>query len=338
MNAYSQIKNITVYTVLLFSFLCFQLKAHSFTKNELCFYNSYDMVVAKDGSGDYSSIQAAIDNCKSYPYDRITIFVKAGIYHEKITVYQWNPQITIIGENKENTIIQYNDYFDSINLGRNSTFHTPTLQIDGNDCVLKNLTIKNTAGEVGQAIALTVNANRVKVEDCNIIGNQDTLFLSGEGFKHYFKDCFIEGTTDYIFGQATAVFENCTLHTKADSYITAASTDKNTAYGFVFLNCQLTATKNATKVYLGRPWRIHAKTVFLNCSMGDFILAEGWHDWKKKESHTTSFYAEYKSKGSGASVENRVSWSHQLTEDEAKKYTLSTILSAENEYTNWYHN
>ncbi|MEJ4087445.1 pectinesterase family protein [Galbibacter orientalis] len=324
------------YTILLSLFFCLLLKAHALPKNDVCFFNDFDMIVAKDGSGDYTSIQEAINNTKSYPYDKITIFVKKGVYNEKVKIYQWNPKVTLIGENKENTIISFNDYFDGINLGRNSTFHTPTLQINGNDCTIKNLTIENTAGKVGQAIALTVNANRVLIENCNIKGNQDTVFLSGEGFKQYFKNCYIEGTTDFIFGQATAVFEDCTIHSKSDSYITAASTDKNTKYGFVFINCKLTADKDVTKVYLGRPWRIYAKTVFLNCTMGSHILPIRWHDWNKNESHKNSFYAEYQTKGASASSKDRVKWSHLLTSSEAKNYTLESILKDRNSIQPWY--
>src|SRR5690606_29906 len=171
---------------------------------------------AADGSGDYLTIQEAINNTKSFPYQRITIRIKNGIYKEKIEVYEWNTNLSLIGEDPEHTVIVYDDYFKKINKGRNSTFLTPTLLVNASGTILKNLKIMNTAGPVGQAVALSITADKVKVENCSIIGNQDTVYLSGAYNKIYFKDCTIEGTTDFIFGQATTVFENCGIHSKGD--------------------------------------------------------------------------------------------------------------------------
>lgn len=296
--------------------------------------DSYNVTVAQDGSGDYTNIQDAINNSKSFPYDRITIFIKKGTYIEKVHVYEWNPKITLIGEDKDETIISFNDYFKSINLGRNSTFHTSTVLIEGHYTQLKNLTIQNTAGPVGQAIALSINANACLIENCNILGNQDTVYLTGENHKQWFKNCFITGTTDFIFGNATALFTDCEINSKSNSYITAASTEKHSAFGFVFKNCTLTATEEANQVYLGRPWRYYAKTVFINCNLGEHIKAEGWHNWNKKEAETSSFYAEYNNTGVGANTKNRVPWSHQLSKKEAKTYTTKNILGI-NAETEW---
>lgn len=284
------------------------------------------MVVSKDGTGDYISIQEAINNSKAFPYKKVIINIKNGVYNEKIHVYSWNTNVSFVGESKEKTIITYNDYFDKINIGRNSTFHTSTVLVEGNDFSAKNLTIQNTAGEVGQAIALTVNATRVYIENCAILGFQDTLHLTGEGFKQYFKNCDIEGSTDFIFGEATVLFENCNIHSKANSYITAASTPEGIEFGFVFLNCKLTADENITKVYLGRPWRVYAKTVFLNCEMGKHILPEGWDNWSNPEAEKTIFYAEYECFGKGFQPEKRVHWSHQLKKSVVKKYMIHAIL------------
>jgi pectinesterase len=165
----------------------------------------------------------------------------------------------------------------------------------------------------------------VVIKNCNILGNQDTLYASGKG-RQYFKDCYIEGTTDYIFGSATAYFENCHIHSKKNSFITAASTPEGSEFGYVFKNCKLTADDEITEVYLGRPWRIYAKTVFMNCQMGKHILPEGWHNWSKPEAETTTFYAEFENSGEGYQSLNRVSWSHQLDTTEAEKYTIENIL------------
>lgn len=296
--------------------------------------NDYNIVVAQDGSGDYTSIQDAVYNSPSFPYERVIITVKNGIYHEKVRIPEWNTKISLIGESKEKTIISYDDYFSKINLGRNSTFFTPTVLVEANDFVATNLTIQNTAGPVGQAVALSVVADRVVVSNCIILGNQDTLYTSGEGFKQYYKDCFIEGTVDFIFGSATTVFDNCTLHSKSNSYVTAASTPESSKYGFVFMNCKLTAAEKATEVYLGRPWRINAKTVYLNCEMGKHIKKEGWNNWSKTEAEKASFYAEYNCSGKGFQPKERVVWSRQLTKKQAKEYTLDKILGGSK--SNWY--
>ena len=298
--------------------------------------DEYNIIVAQDGSGDYKTIQEAINNSPAFPYKRVTITIKEGVYYEKVLVPECNTKISLIGENKEKTIISYDDYFGKINLGRNSTFYTSTLLVEGNDFKATNLTIQNTSGPVGQAIALSVVADRVVVSNCIILGNQDTLYTSGEGFKHYYKDCYIEGTVDFIFGSATAVFDNCTIHSKSNSYVTAASTPEGVKYGYVFLNCKLTAAEKATEVYLGRPWRIYAKTVFLNCEMGNHIRKEGWNNWSKPEAEKASFYAEYNCFGPGFHPKERVSWSHQLTKLEAKEYTLEKILADLKSKENWF--
>ena len=287
--------------------------------------DAFYKVVAQDGSGNYTTIQAAINDSKSFPYQRITIFIKNGTYHEKVKIHEWNSNISLIGESKENTIITFDDYFNKINLGINSTFYTYSLLVEANDVLLKNLTIENASGDVGQAVALSVFSDRVAVINCRILGNQDTLYASGKGCQYY-KDCYIEGTTDFIFGSATAWFENCEIHSKKDSYITAASTPQGTNFGYVFKDCNLTCNDGTSKVYLGRPWRIYAKTVFINCNLGKHILPEGWHNWSKPDAEKNSFYAEYKCTGEGYLPASRVSWSHKLSKSQFKKYTIENVI------------
>ncbi len=234
--------------------------------------------------------------------------------------------ISLIGESRDKTIITYDDYAGNIKNGKQSTFNTYTILIEGNDFIAENLTIQNTSGEVGQAVALNINADRAIINNCSLLGNQDTLYTSGRNVKNYFKDCYIEGTTDFIFGHATVLFENCTIHSKKNSYITAASTPKEATFGYVFKNCKLTANENTTEVYLGRPWKDYAKTVFMNCEMGKQIKPEGWHNWSRPEAEKTTFYGEYKCSGEGFQPKKRVAWSHQLKKAEAKKYTMENIL------------
>ncbi|WP_337966154.1 pectate lyase [uncultured Flavobacterium sp.] len=290
--------------------------------------------VALDGSGDFTKIQDAINACPSFPYEKVTLYIKNGIYNEKVRIPEWNTRLVLIGESKEKTIIQFDDNFSKINSGRNSTFYTYTVLVEADDFSASNLTIKNTSGDNGQAIALSLTGNRTQISNCNILGNQDTLYLSGKEAKQHFKECYIEGTTDFIFGSATALFENCEIHSLKNSYITAASTPQDTVFGFVFKDCKLTASPLVEAVYLGRPWRIYAKTVYINCDMGKHIKPEGWENWSKSEAEKSAFYAEYNCKGEGFQPAKRVSWSHQLQENEAEKYTIENILK--DSISNWY--
>lgn len=281
-----------------------------------------DIQVAKDGSGDYVSIQKAIDDTKSFPDKAITITIKNGVYNEKVRIYPWNTNLTIVGESADSTIITYEDFFSKLDEGRNSTFHTYTFSVEADDVTVRNLTIKNSSGPVGQAIALSVQGNRCKFENCKILGHQDTLYCTGENNYQYFLQCYIEGTTDFIFGNAIAVFEECRIHSLSDSYITAASTVEGQAYGFVFLDCHLTAKKEVKKVYLGRPWRPFARTVFINCLYEPHILPEGWSKWGKDDD-IQAYYAEY---NPTYDLSKRVSWSTKLTSMDLIKYDPKIIF------------
>lgn len=285
------------------------------------------ITVAQDGTGDFTTIQAAIDASKSFPDTRVTIYIKNGVYHEKIVIAACNTHLSLIGESAEKTIISYDDYFGKMERGRNSTFYTYTLLVEADDFYAENLTIENSAGPVGQAVALNVQGDRCVFYNCRILGNQDTLYASGEKSRQYFSECYIEGTTDFIFGAATVLFDRCTIHSLKDSYITAASTQQGKPFGFVFRNCTLTAAEGVSKVYLGRPWRDYAKTVFMNSTLGTHILPEGWSNWDKTNRDKTAYYAEYKNNGAGAGTDKRVSWSHQLKKREASRYTTERILA-----------
>ena len=289
---------------------------------------SYDMVVALDGSGDYTSIQAAIDACKAFPDRRISIFIKNGIYNEKLRVPSWNNKLSLIGESVEHTLISYGDYFNKINRGRNSTFFTYTLLVEGNDFYAENLSIENTAGPAGQAVALHVEGDRCTLRNCRLLGCQDTLYAAGQHTRQFYDSCYIEGTTDFIFGAATAVFNHCTIHSKSNSYITAASTPEGKPFGFVFLNCRLTADTGINQVYLGRPWRDYARVAFLYCEMGRHILPRGWDNWSTPSREKTSFYAEYGNSGPGAGTSERVSWCHRPSGREASRYTPQHIFKS----------
>ncbi len=277
-----------------------------------------------DGTGDFSSIQEAILAARSFPDRQIVIQIKNGIYKEKVRIFSWNTNISLIGEDRDLTIITYDDYFDKINLGRNSTFFTATLSVEADYFYAYNLTIENTSGEVGQAIAVSATGDQIIFENCNLKGYQDTLYASGDYNRQYFKNCHIEGSTDFIFGGATVFFEKCIIHSLSNSYITAASTPINAAYGFVFYQCKLTAGEGVQQVFLGRPWRKYAKTVFLACEMGNHIKQEGWHNWNQPESEQTTFYGEYPL--TNTLKKQRVAWAKDLKKKDVKKYTKSKVL------------
>jgi len=301
------------------------LIAGLFLSSQLHAHQSYDFVVAKDGSGNFKTVQEAVNACRDYAERDYLIFVKNGVYEEKLVIPTWKKRLTIIGENVDNTIITFNDFSGKIDsTGRkHSTF---TCQVSGSDIVFENITFVNSAGRVGQAVAAHVEGDRCVFRNCKFIGNQDTLFASGENSRQYYLNCYIEGTTDFIFGAATAVFENCTIVSKVNSYITAALTLPSREFGFVFLNCKLLADSIGRRVHLGRPWRLYAYTAFINCQMGEHIRPEGWHNWSKPEAEKTARYPEYNSTGPGANPSARVPWSRQLTEDEAKRITTPVVL------------
>lgn len=287
----------------------------------------YDLVVAQDGSGDYKTIQQAVDACRIFPDKPFTVHVKNGVYREKVAILEGNTHLTIIGESVDKTVISWDDYFNKINRGRNSTFYTYTLKVDASDFRMENMTVENTAGPVGQALALSVEGDHCVFINCRFLGNQDTIYAAGRFSRQYFYNCYIEGTTDFIFGGATALFEKCTIHAKANSFLTAASTAEGKPYGYVFLDCKLTAAEGINKVYLGRPWRGFAKVAFLNCEMGAFIMPEGWDNWSNPENEKTVTFLEYNNKGAGADRSKRVGWAHEMTKNDALAFNKEKIFT-----------
>lgn len=285
----------------------------------------YTFTVAKDGSGEYRYIQDAIDAMRVYPLAPITLYIKNGVYNEKIELPATNTDVVFIGESVDKTVITFNDYSGR---GKHTTFTSFTAKISGNRFRAENITFANSAGPVGQAVALYVDADKAVFKNCRFLGNQDTIFAAGETARQYFVDCFIEGTTDFIFGPATAVFERCTVRAKSNSYITAASTTPGKRFGYVFLDCKVIADSAVTKLHLGRPWRAAAKTAFLRCELPKAIAPEGWNNWGNAQNETTVLYAEYKNTGEGAATGNRAKWTKQLSEKEAKDYTAESIFSS----------
>jgi pectinesterase len=297
-----------------------------------------DVIVAADGSGQYTSLQEAISTApmKTDPATpRWVILVKAGTYRERIYVQRERGNIHVIGEDRAKTVIVYNQHANIVGPDGKpiGTFRTPTVQIDGDGMIWENLTLANDAGRPGprpegpavsQALALRADGDRLEFRGVRFLGWQDTILVNRG--RHFFKDCYIEGHVDFIFGAATAYFDRCHIHVLADGYITAASTPKDQAHGYVFADCKITGAEGV-KTYLGRPWREFAQTVFLRTEMPAAVRPEGWHNWNKPGAEQTTFYAESGSTGPGASDTTRVKWAKPLTAEAAAALTPAQVLA-----------
>lgn len=286
-----------------------------------------DVVVAQDGTGDFFTLKEAVDVIPDYNNGTFKIRLSEGVYREKISIPWTKRNVLLYGAGK--AVVSWDDYANRKNIkGQNmGTSGSATIYFGADNWTVDNITFENTAGRVGQAVAVQTLGNNLRFRNCRFLGNQDTLYTRGTGNSNekiggerwnYFDNCYIEGTTDFIFGAAAAIFRNCEIRSLSDSYVTAASTVEEQEVGYIFFNCRLTAAEGVTKCYLGRPWRPYAKTIFINCELGEHITAEGWEAWSNKDNHSTTYYAEYGSKGKGAAKKGRVEWSHQLTKKEAQ--------------------
>ena len=288
----------------------------------------YDYVVAQDGSGDFFTVQEAINAVPDFRKNiRTTILVRKGTYKEKIIIPESKINISLIGE--DGAVLTNDDFASKKNVfGENmGTSGSSSCYIYAPDFYAENITFENSSGPVGQAVACFVSADRAFFKNCRFLGFQDTLYTYSKQSRQYYEDCYIEGTVDFIFGWSTAVFNRCHIHSKRDGYVTAPSTDKGKKYGYVFYDCKLTAEPEATKVYLSRPWRPYAQAVFIRCELGRHILPEGWNNWGKKENEKTAFYAEYESRGEGANPKARAAFSRQLKN--LKGYEMKTVLAGD---------
>jgi pectin methylesterase-like acyl-CoA thioesterase len=310
--------------------------------------NPYDnpdtLVVSRDGTGQFRNITEAIEVCRAFMEYHKVIYIKKGTYKEKVIIPQWLTNIELCGEDRDQTVITYDDHANIImdarfwpaetseqlmamgNRAKLGTFRSFTVRVDANDITFKNLTIENNAARLGQAVAVHTQGDRLTFVNCRFLGHQDTVYTGMPRTRIYFKDCYIEGTTDFIFGPSTAWFEHCDILCKANSYITAASTPQDVPYGYVFNDCRISCAEGVDKVYLGRPWRDYGYTLFMNCELPRQIRPEGWHQWRP-EAVKTARYMEYNNRGEGAATDKRVSWSRQLSKKEAQKITLNNVFS-----------
>ena len=298
--------------------------------------NPDTLVVSRDGTGEFRNIGEAIEVCRAFMEYHKVIYVKKGTYKEKLVIPQWLTNIEICGEDRDQTIITWDDHANikayispltsHLSPQKIGTFRTFTLKIQGSRITLKNITIENNAARLGQAVALHTEGDRLTFINCRFLGHQDTIYTGNAQTRLLFKNCYIEGTTDFIFGPSTAWFEGCQIFCKADSYITAASTPKESPYGYIFNNCTVSCDTNVSKVYLGRPWRDYGYTLFMNCELPRQIRPEGWHQWRP-EAVKTARYMEYNNRGEGAATDGRVAWSRQLTKKEAQQITMERVFN-----------
>jgi pectinesterase len=288
------------------------------------------IVVSADGSGNFKTVQEAINSVPDNSTVTIEIFIKKGTYKEHIIVPVTKTHITLIGEDVKQTVLTYDNYAGKLDSTGKAfgTSRSASFYVYGAYFTAKNITFENSAGPVGQALAIYVAGDKSAFFNCRFLGFQDTIYTHGNGSHQYYGDCYIEGTVDFIFGAATALFDNCNIFCKEHgAYITAASTLDTTKYGYVLMHCTITGNAPQHSFALGRPWRPHAKVVYLNCKLTDLISDAGWDNWRNPENEKTAYYAEYKNSGPGYQPDKRAGWSHQLTDDEAKLYTKKLILN-----------
>lgn len=277
-----------------------------------------ELTVARDGTGDCRTLTEAMEEIRAFMDYKVTVYIKKGVYKEKVIVPSWVENVEFVGEDVNETVITFDDH---ANINKMGTFRTYTLKVEGNGITFRNLTIENNAAQLGQAVALHTEGDRLHFIGCRFLGNQDTIYTGVAGTRLLFDHCYIEGTTDFIFGPSTALFRECTIHSKRNSYVTAASTPQGIDVGYVFYRCKLTAAQGVDKCYLGRPWRPYAFTAFVECELGKHIVAEGWNNWRNPENEKTARYAEYGSTGEGANPDGRVKWAKRLDRKEAEKLT-----------------
>jgi pectinesterase len=288
--------------------------------------NPIDIIVAKDGSGQFRTVQEAVMSVPAGTPDQpVVIHIKPGVYKELIYVQREKRCIRFVGEDAQTTVLTFDLNANMIGLDGKpiGTFRTPSTVIDADDFAAEHVTFENSAGPVGQALAIRVDGDRATFRKCRFLGWQDTIFLNRG--RQYFEDCYIDGHVDFIFGGATAWFERCHIHCRRDGYITAASTPEDVAHGFVFARCRLTGG-DGVKTYLGRPWRAYSAVAYVETEMSDVVRPEGWDNWKLPEREKTSRYREYRNAGPGAKQGTRAAWTRQFTPTEAQALDVAAVL------------
>jgi pectinesterase len=287
------------------------------------------MIVGKEEGSNYKTVQEALNAVPLNNKKPVSIFIKNGIYKEKLHLDSSKNFVTLVGEDRFNTILTYDDHTGKVS-PTGDTINTRTswsFLVKADNFTAENITFQNDAGfSAGQAVAMESDGDKAIYNNCRFIGFQDILFTNNENSRQYYKNCYIEGTTDFIFGSSTVWFEQCHIHSKKNSHVTAAATPKEHVFGYVFNDCVLTGDTTLNKVSLGRPWRPYAQVTYIHCYLDKHIMPQGWANWNNTESYKTARYAEYKNYGPGATISSRVDWSHQLTDEEVRQYTPKNVF------------
>ncbi|WP_340114646.1 pectinesterase family protein [Maribellus mangrovi] len=279
----------------------------------------FDLVVDAHGTGDYNNIQKAINSAPDNSSERTLIFVKNGTYYEKVLLPASKMNVSLIGQSADGVILTYDDNPQK----GTSPADTYTLHADAAGFYAENITVENTSGNVGQAIAIRTTGDTMVFKNCRFLGFQDTYYAHKR--RQYNLNCYVEGATDFIYGDATTVFDSCRINcVKGGSYITAPADTKLTTniagniflHGLLFRYCDVTADADVpdNSYYLGRPWQPNSSSVYIQCTLGDHIKSEGWSTWND-DNHLSSVFAEYQNITPGGSlvdVSQRVDWSSQL--------------------------
>ncbi|CAK9143271.1 unnamed protein product [Ilex paraguariensis] len=297
--------------------------------------------VAADGTGNFTTITEAINSAPNNSVDRVIIYIKEGVYDETVDIPRDKPNIVLLGDGADTTVITGNR---SVNDGW-TTFRSATLAVSGDGFLARDITFENRAGpEKHQAVALRISADLAALYRCTMVGYQDTLYV--HSFRQFYRECDIYGTIDYIFGNAAVVFQACNITSRMPmpgqfTVITAQSRDTpDEETGISIQNCSILATQDlysnsstttAVKSYLGRPWRVYSRTVYIESYIDDFIAQQGWTEWSGNQGLDTLYYGEYDNSGPGSGTDNRVSWQgyHAMTYDEASNFTVSEFITGD---------
>lgn len=289
----------------------------------------YHFTVAQDGTGDYTTVQAAINAVPSYSKNGATrIKIKKGVYKEKIIVDPSKGAVQLFGE--DGVVLTYDAYANKPNILGNmtGTSGSGSFYVFGPDFYAENITFENSSGPVGQAVACHVAGDKAIFRHCRFLGFQDTLYTFGVDTREYFEDCYIEGTVDFIFGRAQAVFNRCEIHSKSNGWIAAPAQPEGKNCGYVFYDCRLTADEGVRDVFLARPWRPYGQVVYVRCDMGSHIHPVAWDNWGNPANEQTAYFAEYGSMGQGGNdLSQRASWGHQL--DSIPQYDIHKVLNGD---------
>jgi pectinesterase len=286
---------------------------------------SPDVKTGIEGTTEFPTIQMAMDHHPfTGPGGRVFIEISPGTYHERVIVTQNHPNITLLGmgTKPENVVIT-----NSLNAKQaGGTFFTETVEVNGSGFEADNLTFENAAGNTGQAVAIAVRSDRAIFKHCRFLGHQDTLFA--DYGRQYYLDSYIEGGVDFIFGNATAVFDHTELHANGPGYLTAQSrTSADQTTGYVILNSKVTSEAGEKRFGLGRPWRPYSRVIYINTELPADLHPAGWDNWGKTSNEATTFYAESNNTGTGANPTARAPWSHQLTPAKATQFLPANFLA-----------